>query len=303
MLTYTGSRNLFGNLTNNDAAANLTLGDTLINESIRELITLRQWDFRETTSTLSTVASQQAYQLPADVGKLLNLYVTVSSTRYNPTQVTSRDQWDRINSNTSVTSDIPEFFFIFNNKVEFYPTPASSTSNAITFVYERIFRDLSVADYTTGTITTATAASTAIVGDSTVWTAQMVGRVFRITHTDTANTGDGRWYKIASRSSNTAIVLTEPYIGTSISGGSAAYTIGDASIIPEAHQRIPVYRAAEIYFTSIQPQPRRADMYKALYGEGIKAMIIDQGSKDASPRISLRRHRMHNPNFFIRDLS
>ena len=37
MLSYTGSRNLYGSLTNNTTATNLTLGDTLINQSIRKI--------------------------------------------------------------------------------------------------------------------------------------------------------------------------------------------------------------------------------------------------------------------------
>ena len=57
MLTYTGRRNLFGNLANNSASATLTLADTLCNAFEKRLISMRDWDFLERQYTLPTLAS------------------------------------------------------------------------------------------------------------------------------------------------------------------------------------------------------------------------------------------------------
>jgi len=38
MLSYTTGRNLYGSLTNNTTTTNLTLGDTLINQSQRKIL-------------------------------------------------------------------------------------------------------------------------------------------------------------------------------------------------------------------------------------------------------------------------
>lgn len=63
-----------------------------------------------------------------------------------------------------------------------------------------------VAPYTTGTAS-ITNGSTAVAGTLTVWTAAMVGRKIRFG-------SDTPWYRIAARTSNTAITLENVYQGT-----------------------------------------------------------------------------------------
>ena len=302
MQTFTSSRNFYGDLTQNGTSTNLTLGDKLINLTTRQILNRRRWPFLEKTTTDSTVDSQQFYDLPYDYGRLIDVTVTLSSTKYTPREVTSRQEWDRLNASTSVESDIPEFYFIFNKQIGFYPTPSSSNTDAITYVYQRQSKNLSLADYTTGTITTATNGSTAVVGTSTVWTAKMAGLWLRITDSLTANTGDGRWYEIASVTDATNLVLDKTYGGISIAAGTAAYTIGQVSLIPEDYQELPVYKAAEVYFTSIKPEPTQAQLYKVLYEEGLQNMVQEHGSKSTSPVIDMGilddRH-ITNPNLTI----
>ena len=55
LLSYTGSRNLYGDLTNNSTAANLTLGDTLINAKLSEIYGMRDWYFLYKSSSADTV--------------------------------------------------------------------------------------------------------------------------------------------------------------------------------------------------------------------------------------------------------
>ena len=275
MLTYTGGRNLFGKMTRDSSSANLTTGDSLINEAIREVITAKPWGFRQKTKTKDTVASQQFYNNPADCGRIVNVTVTVGNTTYTPKRIKSREDWDRINQ-SSATSNTPEYYFPFGKTVGFYPTPSSATTDAITFVYEKEQKDLSIADYTTGTITTTSGVT--ITGSGTSWTSQMAGRFIRITNSDTANTGDGVWYEISSVTSATVLVLTAPYAGTAIAAGSAAYTIGQVSMIPENFQIVPIHRAVEQHFTYIQPDAERAKDAKVNYLEGMKRMQIELGS-------------------------
>ena len=77
-------------------------------------------------------------------------------------------------------------------------------------------------DYTTGTVTVD--ADGNVTGSSTTFTAAMVGRGFKAS-------GHTKWYRVKSRSSNTAIVIeddlddtTSAYTGGAIAGG-ATYTI------------------------------------------------------------------------------
>src|SRR3990167_1847434 len=98
MKTYTTQRNLYGTLTNNTALANLTLGDELINDNIRYLI--QKFYLHERTKTATTVASQQAYTLPYNYKRLTAVTITVGSYKWTPKEITSQDEWNKLNMTT-----------------------------------------------------------------------------------------------------------------------------------------------------------------------------------------------------------
>ena len=246
--------------------------DTLLNEGDRKVITSKPWGFREKTITKSTVASQQFYYI--GYGRVRNVTVTIGSTRYTPIEVKTREEWDYLNQSTT-ESNTPEYYFVGDGKVGFYPTPSSATSNAITANLLQGHKDLSIADYTAGTITTTS--GTTITGSGTTWTSQMAGRWIQITPSDTANTGDGEWYEISSVTSSTVLELVSPYLGTAISAGSAAYIIGQTSIIPSDFQMLSVHYALEQYFSYIQPEKDRAALAKENFAEGLRALQIEHG--------------------------
>ena len=270
-----------------------------MNEFDREIVSDKKYFFRNTSEEIDTVDSQQSYDMPNNLGSLINTTVTVDTTIHTPKEVTSQRQWDTLNSSTSEESDTPSYYFINSKKIELYPTPVSD-GNTITFNYQKNYKDLTVADYTAGTIVTATNGGTAIVGDSTVWTAKMADRWIRITDSNTANTGDGVWYEIDSITDATHLVLKKNYQGISIAAGAGACTVGQISIIPEAYQKLTVFKALEIYFTSIQPEENRALLYKRLADEGQKKLDDDQTNKSSSPVVSeIGRNDIINPNLFV----
>lgn len=297
MLSYTGGRTRFGQIVNDSTSATLTIADALINDATKALLSSSEWYFMEKTKTLSTVSNQQGYDLPSDLGNIVSLTVTNGSFTYTPILITDRREWDVLNA-VAVYSDIPQYYFIFGNQLKLYPIPSSSTSNAINYIYHKIFKDLSIADYTTGTITSIANGAVAVVGSGTTWTTKMAGRFLRITDSDTANTGDGYWYEIASVESTTALTLDLLYNGTSISAGTAAYAIGQISPIPEEFQILPIYKAAQIYYTSIKPESDRAKLYETLYNDGVVDMTRMYSSRSTSPVITSTDIEMKNPNNF-----
>ncbi len=109
-----------------------------------------------------------------------------------------------------------------------------------------------------------------ITGSATAWTSGMAGRYIQITNTSAANGGDGFWYKIARVESATVLVLQKAYQGTAISAGSATYTIGQVSPIPEAYQIAPVYRSAAQYWQN-KGDSNKAQMYWRMYDGGVEA--------------------------------
>lgn len=271
MKTYTTLLTKYQTLSRNTSTENQTLGAELINESIRTIYNIRggKWWFLERTQDIDTVADQRAYQIPNKFRKLMDLYVSVGDTIYWPQPVFDPDRWKMILVSKMGTSDVALFYYRFGNQVEFAPIPATS-GNTITFRGRVQPADLSIADYTTGSVVSIANGATAVVGTGTTWTADMVGRFIKITQTTAANGGDGEWYEIGSFTDATHIGLLKPYEGTSITATTAAYTIGQVSLIPEAYDSAPVYRALAIYWDT-QGESSKAQRYWRQYDGGQEA--------------------------------
>lgn len=263
MKSYTEGRTLYGTMTKNTSSDNLSLGDQIANDDYRSICAAMDWPFLERLRTITTVASQQAYDLPYDCDLVRSVSVVVSSKRYTPRLSPSQEHWDSLNL-TSYTSDIPEFYYVQSGQVLLWPTPVSA-GNTIRITQKTTPIDLSVADYTDGTITTATNGDATITGSGTTFTDNMVGRYMRITYADTANTGDGLWYEIASVTSATELELVREYGGNSIAAGSASYIIGQMPLLPEAFHELPWYKAIGEYW--IKEGDSRGARYLEMHGE------------------------------------
>jgi hypothetical protein len=269
MKTYTESRNLFGTFTKNTATANLTFGDQMMNDAHRHICSMKDWYFLHRTRTMTTTAATQFKPLPYDVDQVESVYVTISTKRYTPKLITSREQWDLLNV-ISVTSDIPTYAFVYNGELGLWPIPSTS-SNVITVNAKVRVIDLSIADYTTGNVSAIANGAVAMTGSGTSWTERMGGRWIRLTTSNTANTGDGVWYEVSGVASSTALTLVRSYGGTTIAAGSAAYTLGQAWLLPEVFQDLPVYYAAAAYWLK-ESDAKRASGFQELYDQKLKSL-------------------------------
>ncbi|WP_457635797.1 phage adaptor protein [Persephonella sp.] len=293
MLTYTSQRNLYGELTENKSSANLTLGDTLIDSFTRQILGKRQWHFLEKTATDTTTDGGQFYNTPYNFRKLLSPpTITVGNVTYTPKECPNRELWGKINA-YSRQSNIPEWFYQFDDQIGFYPK--TNAGDTITYPYLARHKKLSVADYTTGTINTATNGSTTITGSGTSWTSTMAGRWIMI---DESSGGDGVWYEIASVANATTLELKKKYQGISISSGSASYTIGQVSLLPDGYQEIPVYFAVATYWSKDR-KPDVGDRFKVMGQELLQQMIEDYGAKTTNVKVESEDLVMDNPNLFI----
>lgn len=278
MLSYTGQRNLFGTLVNNTASTILAVGDSLINDRRRFVLSRKNWWFLEKAFTFTTVASQQFYSLQGDIDRILSApYVVIGNTTYVPREVTSREEWDRLNLVT-YTSDIPQWWIQYGATVGIFPKPTTSAYTYTVNAKQKVI-DLNIADYTTGTIVSVASGGTAVVGSATAWTDGMVGQWIKINNSATTNKGDGQWYQISAVGSTTSITLARPYGGTAIVAGAASYTMGQMSIMPDAYDSLPIYLALQTYFTSIEPDQTKATLYGGMAGDLMKQMEADQSNR------------------------
>lgn len=283
MKTFTTLRNTtakFCNVSTSDTLK-MALIDANINDSIRTICNLQggKLRFLEATKDMVTVASQEGYQIPNGFRKLIDMMVysgagSSSDSIYAPEMVFDPTKWKLIQQYRYGEGTIPYFAYVENTK--FYLQPIPSTSGQLIRLRGRLqTNDLTIADYTTGTITSIANAGTAVVGSGTTWTADMVGRYIQITQTTAANGGDGFWYQIGTWTDATHIGLLKPYEGTSIVAGTAAYTIGQCSAIPEAYDIGICYRATALYWQN-QNDLVRSKTYWTLYDGGMEAGYKDE---------------------------
>ncbi len=304
MLSTTESRNLYGKLTNNESTDNLSLGDTLITSETKRLIAKIGGNLLETEAVGTTIANIQTYQLPNRLKKLKGVTITEGTTIWPVYESPSIKHWQEINSTgTSWTSDIPSWYRIFNRQIKFNPIPASS-ANVITYTFDKRYAEQGIADYTVGSIGTATQGTTTVMGNAsgstTAWTDSLEGRFILITKTNNSNSGDGEWYEISRISNATTMILRAPFEGQNIVNGTAIYTIGEIAPLPDGFHELPVYRATETYWAK-NDQNRVAyftNKAKQLEDELFNAnLATDNVVAEETDEIITE-----NPNLFIRNV-
>lgn len=298
MRSYTKSREEIAGLCNvstDDTEAMLKI-DGFLNDSIRTVCNIRggKWWFLEETKNLATVASQNYVIIPQGFRKVMDLTITVGSTVYTPTPVFDNNAWNTIIASDLGESDVPSFIYQVGNKIFIAPTPAT-TGSTVTIRGRKEVVDLTIPDVTTSTVTDI-ANGTTDVTINAGGLASMAGKYLRITSTGAANTGDGRWYEIASATATT-ITLVAPYEGTTITAGTAACTIAQMSPIPEAYDMAPIYRSSALYWLD-KGDLKKSTTYWRLYDGGQEAglsqsvggiigqMIENESSTIESPYIS-----------------
>ncbi len=295
MKSYLTLRTAFGQDTKNTSSANLTYGDERMNDFHRKLLAKADWPFLHRLRTASTVADTTFVPLPYDVDLVESVFVTVSSTRYNPQPAPNRKFWDELHYSVQ-TSDIPQYWFVYNGEIGLWPRPATS-SNTISINAKIRVIDLNTADITSSTITTLANASQALTVNAGL-TAQMAGWWIRPTYSTTANTGDGLWYEISGITNSTTGTLVRKYGGVSISGGTAACTLAQMPLLPEAFQDLPEIYAAYRYWH--KEQDKRADEFKNMLNEGTSDLFTAYGFNDLSMVLESGEDEMLlNPNLTI----
>lgn len=310
MKTFTNFKKEFATLTGNASTTanttntydNISWGMRMINDAIRYLATV--FYFNEATFTQNTVTSQQAYLLPSDFEKLMNVTVQVGGLLWQPKESPSRKHFDSLNV-VPFYNDYSQYYFIFQNQLLLYPTPASS-GNSLIFHYKKRITDIAmddVTDVTSSATVTASNRSTTITASGTAFKQWMgLGGWIQITYntTDTAN-GDNKWYEIASVTNTTTLILKNAYTGSNVVGGS--FIIGNVPILPEDYQDLPLYRACRLYHSTRVPDQTKTNGFKVLYDEGYVALEAKYGSKTETPVLTDTDAPVFNPNLFPRNLS
>lgn len=251
------------------------------------------------TATLSALGVQ-SYPIPANISKIKNGTINVGQLVYTPAPIQTIDEWTRLNA-LPYTSNIPNYYYIYNNQVNFWPIPSSS-GQLITFNYKARIADMTYDDFTTGTVA-YTVGSNIITGTTTTWNS--VGTYPLNVDLTYANLmlaisppkGDGLWYPIQRFTSDTVLQLNLPILNAPVASG-ASYTIGQFSYLSEDFADMIVYGALKTYFSSIVNDPNKFKLYEGLYQERLSLMEAYLSTK--SVNVDLGPAPMQsNPNLYI----
>ena len=259
----------------NDAdATSLVTIKRAINTGAKKFGAVLNREWRNTNKTFDIVASQQFYQMPEDCIRPKSLVVTVGTVKYPLTEIEDEESWNDLNMRTA-KSTVPVYFYVRgSDEFGIYPIPSSSVSGAGSLNYERRMRDMSQADYKTGTITVVNN-SPNVVGSGTTFTANMVGRSIKINDAD----GDGMWYKIVTYFDPSNITLENNYAGAS--AGGLNFAIGELPDIPEEHHESLIDYASYRYYMR-RKDTQSASGFKTLYDQAIIDCKEQYGSKTTS---------------------
>lgn len=221
--------------------------------------------------TATAVASQQYYHNPPGFVNIEDVYVTTSSSstvKYVLRAVDSQKDWDELNAIQFTGSAIPQYFFQRRDDFGIWPTPQDSTGTIyVNYTYRD--RNLSNADYTTGTVTVTNDSQT-VTGSGTTFTAQMIGRWFQLTGQD------GYWYRISNQSSTTAITLESAFQGTS--GNTLNYRIAETPEIPEDGHELLVYGVTADILMGLKQDIAKGNGWNNMFWTG----DFGNNSRDAS---------------------
>lgn len=224
--------------------------------------------FNKEYISTNIVANQQYYQLPNAMLRVSEIRVLQGTNNYKPILVASEEEWDEMNTIT-VTGSFPTHYFIRGSReIGLYPVPSSNVTSGLKVSGEPQHGLMTQADYTTGTITTANG-STTITHSGTGFTPQMVGRGVEVT-----DGTDSRWYRIASYSSTSVLLLDNYYEG--ISGSGRTFRIGEVTKIPDGYQDAPTSHALKKYYLTQDDKVSARD-HAAYFKDSLKMAKVAYG--------------------------
>ncbi len=257
--TYTSLQNIFLDYTGNTGTTDTTVTNFFQRAvNTRYQLVLAEMDnwVSQGQLTASTVVNQQFYHNPVGIVNIETATVKVGSISYPLTTVDSQLNWDRINETLITTTAIPQFIFPRRDDFGIWPIPQGIYT--ITLNYSLRDRNLTVADYVTGTATVTNNSQT-LLGIGTSFSALMINRWFQFTN-------DGYWYRISGFTDATHLTLETSYEGSTAASG--AYTIGQSPEIPEEGHEILAAGAAADYYMGLRSDIQKGNFFNNIFYTG-----------------------------------
>lgn len=218
--------------------------------------------------SFSTNTNTQIYPFPPGLVTIEGGYITVGSVNYPLQPINSRYNIELLNAIQIQASALPQFYFVEQDSFQIWPIPQTAYTGKIYYHFRD--RNLSIADFTGGTIALTTG-SNIITGTGVTFTPAMVGRWFTVT--DPTVPGQGYWFRVTgytdathlTMGANDATPMNWSFANTS---GTSLYTIGETPELPEEMHVILAWGTAADYYGSLQKDKDAFTWYNNMFYTG-----------------------------------
>lgn len=213
--------------------------------------------------SVNNIPGSPAQYFPYPPGEVTidGMFITVNSVNYPMRIIDTTNGWEQLNAILIQASALPQFYFPRRDDFGIWPIPQVTYGGTLLYHYRD--RNLSVADYNTGTVS-VTQYSSQLVGSGTTWTAAMVGRWFTIT--DTTVPGQGYWYRVTGFVDATHLNIYQQWPNASASG--ATYRIGETPETPEETHIDLVNGTTADFYGGMRKDPANYTYYSNLFWTG-----------------------------------
>jgi len=216
---------------------------------------------------LTTSSNTQIYPFPPGLVTIEGGWIQVGSVKYPLQPITSRYNIEQLNAIQIQASALPQFYFVEQDTFQIWPIPQAAYTGTIYYHFRD--RNLSVNDYSTGSVS-LTKGSNIVTGSGTTFTSAMVGRWFTIT--DPTVFGQGYWYRVSGFTDSTHITLGA-LDGTAVNWANAScsgavYRIGETPELPEEMHVALTWGTAADYYGSMRKDFEGFEYYNNMFYTG-----------------------------------
>lgn len=213
--------------------------------------------------SVNNYSAVPAQYFPYPLGEITidGVFISVTSVNFPLRIIDTTDGWEQLNAILIQASALPQFYFPRRDDFGIWPIPQATYGGTMLYHYRD--RNLSVIDYSAGTVT-LTQYSDQITGSSTTFTSAMVGRWFSVT--DTTIPGQGLWFRVIRYVDSTHLQISAAWQNVTVSG--AAYRIGESPELPEEGHMVLVDGITADFYGGMRKDPTNYTFYSNLFWTG-----------------------------------
>lgn len=264
--------------TRDDSGENTQRGIDKINAIQKMLCSSHNYHWLESFKQVPTVATTGTFALPKDYRKMIIVSQTYGTEEYPMTEIPDPKIFNELfYQSANQSAFVAQYYHLRGNNLLTFPYCSTST-DYIKMWYLKNPISMTQVDYSEGLIS-VTLGGTTVTGNGSLWLANVVAGAYIII--------DDISYKITTVSSDTSLIISEPFQGASLTDYS--YLIGDIPTIPEPFTDILWIGATREYWALYKKDEKQAALLADRFSEYETRLKENTSAKSVEDFISPRR--------------